>query len=289
MTPLDALAREAAALAAGAPRRRGARRRRGRSRARDADLQRLPLLRGLLRGLPGDDAPARVRQGRRPLPRQPVPQLRRLPARLPVRAAARVRRQRAAGDGAGARDRPTPTTRGRRRSARSTGATGLTVALALGGGAGAVPRCSRWRGTERSVHAPLAGNFYAVFPHNLLVGDVRRRCSCFAVLGARHRRGALLARRRAGRGIGAGGGEATRDVLRLKYLDGGHGEGCNDADDALHAVAPALPPLHVLRLPALLRGDLRGDGLPLRARLARALSADEPAGRCSAPPAASGC
>jgi hypothetical protein len=28
--------------------------------ARDGDLQRLPLLRGLLRGLPGDDAQARV-------------------------------------------------------------------------------------------------------------------------------------------------------------------------------------------------------------------------------------
>ncbi|NBU43394.1 MAG: tricarballylate utilization 4Fe-4S protein TcuB [Betaproteobacteria bacterium] len=26
--------------------------------------------------------------------------------------------------------------------------------------------------------------------------------------------------------------EATHDVLRLKYLDGGHGEGCHDADDA---------------------------------------------------------
>ena len=26
-------------------------------------------------------------------------------------------------------------------------------------------------------------------------------------------------------------GEATHDVLRLKYLDGGHGEGCNDEDD----------------------------------------------------------
>src|SRR5699024_7395685 len=25
--------------------------------------------------------------------------------------------------------------------------------------------------------------------------------------------------------------EATRDTLRLKYLDGGHGEGCNEEDD----------------------------------------------------------
>ena len=26
-------------------------------------------------------------------------------------------------------------------------------------------------------------------------------------------------------------GEATSNALRLKYLDGGHGEGCNDEDD----------------------------------------------------------
>ena len=30
---------------------------------------------------------------------------------------------------------------------------------------------------------------------------------------------------------GAAVAEATHDVLRLKYLDGGHGEGCNNADD----------------------------------------------------------
>ena len=26
-------------------------------------------------------------------------------------------------------------------------------------------------------------------------------------------------------------GEATHNVLALKYLDGGHGDGCNDEDD----------------------------------------------------------
>jgi citrate/tricarballylate utilization protein len=29
----------------------------------------------------------------------------------------------------------------------------------------------------------------------------------------------------------AAAGEAARDALRLKYLDGGHGDGCNEADD----------------------------------------------------------
>ena len=92
MSPLDTLP----------PRRRriDADRRGG---AAAADLQCLPLLRRLLRGVSGDDAPARIRQGRRRLPGKPVPQLRRLPARLPVRAAARIRGQCSAGDGEGAR------------------------------------------------------------------------------------------------------------------------------------------------------------------------------------------
>ena len=77
-------------------------------------------------------------------------------------------RQRAAGDGAGARRRPTPTTRGRRRSARCTGATGSTLSLALAAGLAlflvlaVALNGSLW-------HEPLAGDFYAVFPHNLMV------------------------------------------------------------------------------------------------------------------------
>jgi citrate/tricarballylate utilization protein len=86
---------------------------------------------------------------------------------------------------------------------------------------------------------PLAGNFYAIFPHNMLAlmfGVVFG----FAVLAL---------------GIGVARFwikvspasevdnleepslhsdatvEAVTDVLRLKYLDGGHGEGCNNADD----------------------------------------------------------
>ncbi|MGF7131204.1 citrate/tricarballylate utilization protein [Paraburkholderia sp. EB58] len=78
---------------------------------------------------------------------------------------------------------------------------------------------------------PLAGNFYAVFPHNalaLLFGVV----FLFALfaLGVGVRRfwrnedpGAL-----SGQAIG----EAAHDVLSLRYLGGGHGKGCNEADDA---------------------------------------------------------
>ncbi len=79
-------------------------------------------------------------------------------------------------------------------------------------------------------HAPLAGNFYAIFPHNtlaLMFGTVFG----FVVLAL------TLGVRRFWRDISPGaympgaGAEATGDVLRLKYLDGGHGQGCNNESD----------------------------------------------------------
>ena len=97
--------------------------------------------------------------------------------------------------------------------------------------AGAVPGAGGWRCSGTLWHAPLAGNFYAVFPHNLLVGDVRRRCSASRCWRWRIGVRALLARRArpaARRSAARGRGEAARDALALKYLDGGHGEGCND-------------------------------------------------------------
>ena len=107
---------------------------------------------------------------------------------------------------------------------------GLTLALALAAGLAAflllalALKGSLW-------HAPLAGNFYAVFPHKLLVTMFG------AVFGF-----ALLALgigvRRFWRDVSPGAtsvaaaGEAMHQVLRLKYLDGGHGEGCHNEDDA---------------------------------------------------------
>jgi citrate/tricarballylate utilization protein len=78
---------------------------------------------------------------------------------------------------------------------------------------------------------PLAGDFYAVFPHNLLVllfGGV----FAFALIAL-----AMAARRfwrdvLPGRAGGAAAAEAASTTLTLKYLDGGHGEGCNERDDA---------------------------------------------------------
>jgi citrate/tricarballylate utilization protein len=79
-------------------------------------------------------------------------------------------------------------------------------------------------------HAPLAGNFYAVFPHNLLVGMFGVVFG-FAVLALAMGARGFWRRESPGPASGAAVREAVTDALRLKYLDGGHGQGCNDADD----------------------------------------------------------
>jgi len=80
-------------------------------------------------------------------------------------------------------------------------------------------------------HAPLAGDFYAIFPHNLLValfGTVFVLAIVALGVGvARFWRNVSP-----GAPTGAAVAEATHDALRLKYLDGGHGKGCNEEDDA---------------------------------------------------------
>lgn len=81
----------------------------------------------------------------------------------------------------------------------------------------------------------LGGNFYRLFPHNLLVGlfaPVFLFATLALALGVRRfwcdvspaTSGAPLS--------GPAAVETTDAVLRLKYLDGGHGEGCHEEDDA---------------------------------------------------------
>jgi citrate/tricarballylate utilization protein len=80
-------------------------------------------------------------------------------------------------------------------------------------------------------HEPLAGNFYAVFPHNLMVA-LFAPVFLFAALALGI--GVLRFWRGAAPGAaltGDAAAEATRDLLRLKYLDGGHGEGCHNESD----------------------------------------------------------
>ncbi|WP_370519856.1 tricarballylate utilization 4Fe-4S protein TcuB [Bordetella sp. 15P40C-2] len=81
------------------------------------------------------------------------------------------------------------------------------------------------------LHAPLAGNFYAIFPHNtlaLMFGVV----FVFAIIALGIGVTRFWREVSPGSASGAAVAEATHNVLRLKYLDGGHGKGCNNADDA---------------------------------------------------------
>ncbi len=82
-------------------------------------------------------------------------------------------------------------------------------------------------------NAPIAGNFYAVFPHQLMVGlfvpVFGFVCMALGLGVIRFWRDVSLGA--SGRVSARAAGEALRNATTLKYLDGGHGEGCNDADN----------------------------------------------------------
>jgi citrate/tricarballylate utilization protein len=78
---------------------------------------------------------------------------------------------------------------------------------------------------------PIGGNFYAVFPHNalaLLFGVVFLFAMLALGVGVRR----FWRNEDPGALSGEAIGEAAHDVLSLRYLGGGHGKGCNEADDA---------------------------------------------------------
>ncbi len=101
-------------------------------------------------------------------------------------------------------------------------AVALTAALALFLFVAAATNGSLWSAKE--------GSFYAIFPHNLMVA-LFTPVFLFAVFALaigvrrfwRDQRPAPASRDAVE--------ETVRDALRLKYLDGGHGDGCNDEDD----------------------------------------------------------
>ncbi len=85
------------------------------------------------------------------------------------------------------------------------------------------------------LHPPVAGNFYAVFPHNLLVG-MFAPVFLFVVLalglGVRQfwqEVSPNTARQPTAPGAAR---QATLDALKLTNLGGGQGQGCNNEDDA---------------------------------------------------------
>ncbi|MGF6149051.1 tricarballylate utilization 4Fe-4S protein TcuB [Pseudomonas fluorescens] len=110
---------------------------------------------------------------------------------------------------------------------------GLALALASGAGL-ALFLCLTLMVMGNLFTAMPGGNFYGIFPHNtlaLMFGAVFG----FSVLAL------TIGVRRFWRNVSpadapqqektAAALEATANVARLKFLDGGHGEGCNNADD----------------------------------------------------------
>ncbi len=106
---------------------------------------------------------------------------------------------------------------------------GLTLSLALA--AGLALFLALALALTGSLHLAAGENFYAVFAHDLLVG-LFAPVFLFALFAL------AVGVRRFWRGAPPGpvsndaAAEATHDVLSLKYLGGGHGDGCNNADDA---------------------------------------------------------
>lgn len=101
----------------------------------------------------------------------------------------------------------------------------LAAALALFLAMAAAGQVGLW-------HAPLAGDFYRIFPHGLMVA-MFAPVFLFAVVAL------AIGVRRFWRAQAPGPAsreavaEAAHDALRLKYLDGGHGEGCHEQDDGM--------------------------------------------------------
>ena len=115
---------------------------------------------------------------------------------------------------------------------------GLTLSLALAAGLalflvlGAVLQGG---GLGALWGAHLGGNFYHLFPHNLLVGLFAPvfLFVVFALAMGVRRFWRDVTPATSGAPLSAPATfEATDAVLRLKYLDGGHGDGCHNEDDA---------------------------------------------------------
>lgn len=73
-------------------------------------------------------------------------------------------------------------------------------------------------------------NFFAIFPHGLMVA-VFTAAFGFAVLALAIGVSRFWRAQSPGPASSEATGEAVANTLALKYLDGGHGEGCNETDD----------------------------------------------------------
>ena len=111
---------------------------------------------------------------------------------------------------------------------------GLTVSLALAAGLALFLVLVMLR--QGSLFAgPVAGGFYALFPHNLMV-SLFAPIFVFSVLALSlgvWRFWQDLTPATSGAPLTSpAAAEAAQHALKLTYLDGGHGEGCHNEDDA---------------------------------------------------------
>ncbi|RIA31778.1 citrate/tricarballylate utilization protein [Ectopseudomonas oleovorans] len=110
---------------------------------------------------------------------------------------------------------------------------GLTLSLALAGSLALFLLLTLLvKGTL--FPGPLAGNFYAIFPHNtlaLMFGGAFGFAILALAIGVTRFWRAISPADTQALASGAAVAEASGAVLKLKYLDGGHGEGCNNESD----------------------------------------------------------
>ncbi|KAA6177347.1 tricarballylate utilization 4Fe-4S protein TcuB [Pseudomonas veronii] len=110
---------------------------------------------------------------------------------------------------------------------------GLTLALSSGAGL-ALFLCLTLM-VMGNLFTPMpGGNFYGIFPHNtlaLMFGAVFGFAVLALTIGVRRFWRNVSPVDASPRQTTSAALEATANVATLKYLDGGHGEGCNNADD----------------------------------------------------------
>jgi len=118
---------------------------------------------------------------------------------------------------------------------------GLTLSLALAAALGfflLLAVTLQGRGVGALWHAPV-GDFYGLFPHNLLValfGPVFGLAVLALTMGLRRFWRAVTPVTSGQAVTPPAASEAASAALRLQYLDGGHGDGCHNEDDA-HTLA----------------------------------------------------
>ncbi|HXR01572.1 MAG TPA: tricarballylate utilization 4Fe-4S protein TcuB [Pseudomonas sp.] len=110
---------------------------------------------------------------------------------------------------------------------------GLTLALASGAGL-ALFLCLTLLIMGNLFTAMPGGNFYGIFPHNtlaLMFGAVFGFAVLALAIGVRRFWGQITPGEASPSLKTSAALEATANVAQLKYLDGGHGQGCNNEDD----------------------------------------------------------